>query len=61
MPGIRKSKMLHSSASRFSIGVPVSAKRCRASTDRTALEALVAWFFTYCASSRVMQKNSIHW
>ena len=55
MPGIRKSKMLHSSLSRFSIGVPVRAKRCTAVTERTAFDTLVAAFLMYCASSSVMQ------
>ncbi len=47
--------MLHSSLRRFSIGVPVSAKRWRARTRFAARAVLVAWFFTYCASSSAQQ------
>ena len=52
---MRKSKMLHSSPRRFSIGVPVSAKRCLAFTARTAFADLVAAFLMYWASSNAMQ------
>lgn len=38
--------MDHSSASRFSIGVPVSATRCGASNRRTALAPWDKLFFT---------------
>lgn len=43
--------MLHSSDSRFSMGVPVRAKRCSAESTRTALDTAAAAFFTYWASS----------
>ena len=45
--------MLHSSPSRFSTGVPVSAKRTRLFTPQTALYFWVVWFLMACASSRI--------
>ena len=53
-PGMRKSKMLHSSLNRFSIGVPVNAKRWSAGTRLTAFASFVAWFLMYWASSRAI-------
>ena len=41
----------HSSDSRFSTGVPVSAIRVAAGRARTARACLVAWFLMFCASS----------
>ena len=43
--------MLHSSDSRFSMGVPVSAKWCSPFSARTALETAAFRFLMYCASS----------
>ena len=48
----------HSSASRFSIGVPVSATRCPARSCRTALAARDRLFFTACASSSTTRFHS---
>ena len=48
----------HSSASRFSIGVPVSATRCPARNCRTALAARDRLFFTACASSSTTRFHS---
>ena len=45
------SRIDHSSPSRFSTGVPVSAMRCPAGSRRTALAAWVCGFFTAWASS----------
>ena len=45
--------MFHSSLNWFSIGVPVSARRKLLWTRRTALEACVAWFLIYWASSMI--------
>ena len=42
----------HSSDSRFSTGVPVSAIRAAAGSARTARACLVAWFLMFCASSQ---------
>ena len=42
----------HSSDSRFSTGVPVSAIRVAAGRARTARACLVAWFLMFCASSQ---------
>ena len=47
---LQKSMIARSS---FSTGVPVSAIRCRAGSDRTARDAAVFGFFTACASSRI--------
>ena len=44
--------MDHSSLSRFSIGVPVSAKRCSAFSVLTAFAACEAAFFIYFAYYR---------
>ncbi|MNC45935.1 hypothetical protein D3C75_949270 [compost metagenome] len=51
-PGFTTSKIDHSSVSRFSIGVPVSAIRWRAFSLRTAAACLVYAFLIFCASSR---------
>ena len=51
--------MLQSSDRRFSMGVPVSAKRCRAVTAFTARAESVSWFFMYCASSRTSHQKSM--
>jgi hypothetical protein len=48
----------HSSASRFSIGVPVSATRCSARNRRTAFAARDRLFFTACASSSTTRFHS---
>ncbi|CKR64569.1 Uncharacterised protein [Mycobacterium tuberculosis] len=48
----------HSSASRFSIGVPVSATRCAARSRRTALAARDRLFFTAWASSSTTRFHS---
>jgi hypothetical protein len=45
----------HSSASRFSTGVPVSATLRGARRDRTACDCLAALFFTFCASSSTIR------
>ena len=50
-PGLTASMIDHSSASRFSIGVPVSASRWPASIVRTARAARERLFFTSWASS----------
>ena len=50
--------MDHSSASRFSIGVPVSATRCGASNRRTALAPWDKLFFTAWASSSTTRFHS---
>ena len=50
-PGIIKSKIDHSSDNVFSIGVPVSANLCSATTDFTAFAPSEAGFFINCASS----------
>ena len=42
----------HSSDSRFSTGVPVSAIRVAAGRARTARACLVVWFLMFCASSQ---------
>ena len=50
---LQKSMIARSSPRLFSTGVPVSAIRCRAGSDRTARDAAVFGFFTACASSRI--------
>ena len=50
---MRKSNILHSSLSRFSIGVPVRANLVLAFTDLTALALWVEAFLIYCASSMI--------
>ena len=45
--------MLHSSPSRFSTGVPVSANRTRLLIWQTALYFWVVWFLMAWASSRM--------
>ena len=57
-PGLRKSMIDHSSASRFSTGVPVSATRCSARIRRTALAARDRLFLTACASSSTSRRHS---
>ena len=47
-----KSRIDHSSDSRFSTGVPVSAILAAAGSARTARADLVAWFLMFCASSQ---------
>ena len=51
-PGLVKSRIDHSSDSRFSTGVPVSAILAAAGSARTARADLVAWFLMFCASSQ---------
>ena len=51
--------MDHSSVSRFSTGVPVSATRCRAGSRRTARATALALFLTCCASSSTTRSHSI--
>ena len=51
-PGLVKSMIDHSSDSRFSTGVPVSAILAVAGSARTARACLVAWFLMFCASSQ---------
>ena len=51
IPGLTKSRMLRSSESLFSIGVPVSAMRCRAGIARTLFDDCVPAFLIACASS----------
>ena len=51
-PGLVKSMIDHSSDSRFSTGVPVSAILAAAGSARTARACLVAWFLMFCASSQ---------
>src|SRR5581483_704257 len=51
-PGTQNSRIDHSSASRFSIGVPVSATRSDARSSRAATACWAAAFLTFCASSR---------
>ena len=46
------------SDSRFSIGVPVSATRCREGMARTALEERVEAFLIAWASSRTTRSHS---
>ena len=48
----------HSSASRFSTGVPVSAIRCPARSRRTALAAWDRLFLIACASSSTTRRHS---
>ena len=48
----------HSSASRFSTGVPVSATRCAARSCRMALAARDRLFFIACASSSTTRCQS---
>ena len=50
-----KSKIDQRSPSRFSIGVPVSAMRARASSFLTARVCLASGFLIACASSRIDQ------
>lgn len=50
-PGLQKRMIDHSSASRFSTGVPDSAMRKSARSSNTACERLVAAFLNACASS----------
>ena len=57
-PGMRKSKMLHSSDSRFSMGVPVSANRTPAGSRLADFAACVLAFLMYCASSSTTQLKS---
>ena len=55
MPGLRNSKIDHSSPRWFSIGVPLIARRCRA--FRSNLAALADWlsaFLIAWASSRMI-------
>ncbi len=55
-PGMRKSKMLHSSRRGGSPPACPSARTAGAPARRFAARAvLVAWFFTYCASSSAHQ------
>ena len=51
MPGLTKSRMLRSSDSLFSIGVPVSAMRWRAGIARALFDDWVPAFLIACASS----------
>ena len=48
----------HSSARRFSTGVPVSAMRCPACNRRTALAAWDRLFLTAWASSSTTRRHS---
>ncbi len=50
-PGLVNSMIDHSSDSRFSTGVPVSAIRAEAGSPRTARTCLAAWFLIFCVSS----------
>ena len=52
-PGLVNSMIDHSSDSRFSTGVPVSATRDAAGSARTARACSVAWFLMFCASSQI--------
>ena len=51
MPGLANSMIDHSSDSWFSTGVPVSAIREAAGSDRTAFACWLRWFLIACASS----------
>ena len=57
-PGLRTCMIDHSSLSRFSTGVPVSATRRRASSCWTALACAVAGFLICCASSRTTRPHA---
>ena len=57
-PGFRKCMIDHSSSSRFSIGVPVSAIRWRQRSARAACAPRVSGFFTCCASSSTTAPHS---
>ena len=50
-PGLANSMIDHSSESRFSTGVPVSAIRDAAGSDRTAFACWLRWFLIAWASS----------
>ncbi len=50
-PGMRKSKSDHKSPRRFSMGVPVNARRARARSFLTARVCLAPGFLIACASS----------
>ena len=52
-PGLRNSNRLHSSPRWFSIGVPLSASRCRPRSSRAAFADAVPAFLIACASSRI--------
>ena len=54
-PGHQEIEDAPDSLSRFSIGVPVSAKRRWAFTRLTARAVSVPWFLMYCASSSTWQ------
>ena len=56
-PGLTKSITDHSSANRFSTGVPVSAIRWSAGMRRTAAACRDALFFTVCASSSTTRRQ----
>ena len=60
-PGFTKSKMLHRSPSRFSIGVPVRARREPAFTVFAALVCRVPGFLIACASSRIASRQVVAW
>ena len=57
-PGLTKSRMERISDRRFSIGVPVSARRWRDGSERTALDERVPEFLIACASSRTTRSHS---
>ena len=52
-PGINRSKCAQSSPRWFSSGVPVTHRRCRTSSRRSAPAARLPAFLTICASSRI--------
>ena len=49
--------MLHSSDSRFSSGVPVSASRCSEGMDLHACAVAESAFLMFCASSRMTYRK----
>ena len=57
-PGIKKSKMLQSSDRRFSMGVPVRAKRTPAGRRLAARATCVSGFLMYWASSSTTRAKS---
>ena len=59
IPGLTNSEIDHRSASRFSTGVPVTAIRVPAGSDRIAVACLVAAFLMACASSTTTRRQRI--
>jgi hypothetical protein len=58
-PGLVKSRMAHRSATPFSMGVPVSARRVRAAMRRSCWAVSLAGFLMACASSSTIVRHVV--